>query len=149
MDSAYISALAALAGSVIGGLTSLAASWVSQSYQARTQHLLGDKLRRQELYRMFIEEASKLYAEALSTDKAELSNMINLYAMANRMRVISTPPVADSADNVVHMIVESYFGPNLTLQDFRDPANRHRLDPLRHFSEACHQESVFLARTGG
>ena len=35
MDPAYISAIAALAGSAIGGLTSLAASWLSQNVQAR------------------------------------------------------------------------------------------------------------------
>jgi polyphosphate kinase 2 len=34
MDTAYFSAIAALSGSVVGGLTSLAASWVTQNAQA-------------------------------------------------------------------------------------------------------------------
>ena len=34
MNPAYISALAALAGSIIGGLTSLATSWISQRSQS-------------------------------------------------------------------------------------------------------------------
>jgi len=37
MDTAYFSAIAALSGSVIGGLTSLAASWVTQNAQARME----------------------------------------------------------------------------------------------------------------
>jgi hypothetical protein len=57
MDPAYVSALAALSGSIIGGLNSLEASWVSQNAQPRTQQILGDKTRRQELYEAFIEEA--------------------------------------------------------------------------------------------
>ena len=39
MNAAYISALAALAGSVIGGLTSLLTSWLTQRTQARAQEL--------------------------------------------------------------------------------------------------------------
>src|SRR5262245_2202064 len=112
MDSAYISAIAALAGSVIGGLTSLAASWISPSVQARMQQAIGEKSRRQELYKMFIEEASRLYADALISDKAEVSNMIGLYAMTSRMRVLSSDAVVESAENVIHAIVDTYFKPN-------------------------------------
>ena len=65
MNSAYLSALAALAGSAIGGLTSLVSAWLTQRRQDHAQRLLQDKLRRQKLYRQFIDEASKLYADAL------------------------------------------------------------------------------------
>jgi hypothetical protein len=34
MNAAYVSAIAALAGSVIGGLTTFAAAWVTQRQQA-------------------------------------------------------------------------------------------------------------------
>jgi hypothetical protein len=95
MDPAYISAIAALAGSAIGGLTSLAASWLSQNVQARTQQYVQDKARREELYKTFIEEASRLYADALATDKTEVANFVRLYAMVSRMRVLSTPAVVN------------------------------------------------------
>ena len=58
MNAAYVSAFAALAGSVIGGLTTFAAAWVTQRQQANVQWLLQEKTRRQELYQQFIEEAS-------------------------------------------------------------------------------------------
>ena len=60
MNTAYVSAFAALAGSLIGGLTTFAAAWVTQRQQANVQWLLQEKTRRQELYQQFIEEASKL-----------------------------------------------------------------------------------------
>ena len=62
MNTAYVTAFAALAGSVIGGLTTFAAAWVTQRQQANVQWLLQEKTRRQELYQQFIEEASKLDA---------------------------------------------------------------------------------------
>ena len=37
MNAAYVSALSALAGSVIGGLTTFAAAWVTQRQQANVQ----------------------------------------------------------------------------------------------------------------
>ena len=39
MDTVYISAAAALAGSIIGGLTALATSWLGQRAQARSEEL--------------------------------------------------------------------------------------------------------------
>jgi oxalate decarboxylase len=59
MDASVISALAALLGAGIGGLTSVLASWLNQHTQARAQWLAQDKTRRQELYKEFIEEASR------------------------------------------------------------------------------------------
>ncbi|HTO81421.1 MAG TPA: hypothetical protein VMQ73_04255 [Methylomirabilota bacterium] len=140
MDSGYISAVAALVGSVIGGLTSLAASWVSQNTQARTQQLIGDKSRRQELYKAFIEEAAKLYADALVSEKLEVAKLVGLYAMASRMRILSAPAVFDKADKVIQAIVDTYSEPNRAIDDLRGAIHSHNLDPLRNFSEACRED---------
>ena len=45
MNAAYVSALSALAGSVIGGLTTFAAAWVTQRQQANVQWLLLTEVR--------------------------------------------------------------------------------------------------------
>jgi len=140
MDPAYISALAALSGSVIGGCTSLAASWLSQNVQARTQQRLADKTLRQQLYKSFIDEASRLYADALMTDKGALSNLVALYAMVSRMRVLSAPPVVHCADAVVRRIIDTYLEPNKSLRDLRDSLDDDRIDMLRPFSEACRED---------
>lgn len=140
MDTAYISAIAALSGSVIGGLTSLAASWVTQNAQAQIEQRIQDKTRRQELYKTFIEEASKLYGDALMTDKAEISNLVDLYAMVSRMRILSAPPVVQAADDVVRLIVETYFEPSKTLRELREIMKGGHIDPLRDFSETCRHD---------
>ena len=144
MDAGYFSAIAALSGSAIGGLTSLTASWLSQSVQARTQQRIQNLGQRQELYRAFIEEASRLYALALETGQADLADMVGLYAMASRMRVLSSTAVSDTADAVVRLIIDTDFEPNKTLSDIRKILASGRIDPLRTFSEACRQELVDL-----
>lgn len=144
MDAGYFSAIAALSGSAIGGLTSLAASWLSQSAQARAQQRIQNLGQREELYRTFIEEASRLYARALESDKADIADMVALYAMASRMRVLSSSAVSEAADGVVRLIIDTYFEPNMTLGDIRKVLASGHIDPLRTFSEACRQELVNL-----
>ena len=108
MDPGYFSAFAALAGSLIGGLTSLGASWLNQHVQFKTQQIAQDVSRREELYKNFIEEASKWYVHALVHDKAEPSNLVNLYVMVSRMRVLSSPRVVENAERVVPLIMKRY-----------------------------------------
>ena len=144
MNPAYFSAFAALAGSVIGGLTTFAAAWVTQRQQANVQWLLQEKTRRQELYQQFIEEASKVYVDALMHDQAAIPPLVSLYASVNKMRVVSrvvsTPEVTERADKLVRMIVEAYFSPNKTLPELRAMMESGALDFLRDFSEACREE---------
>ena len=140
MNAAYFSAFAALAGSAIGGLTTFAAAWVTQRQQANVQWLLQEKTRRQELYREFIEEASKFYVDALIHDQTEAPSLVSLYAFVNKMRVVSRPAVAERADELVRMIVDTYFLPNKTLPELRAMTASGALDPLGDFSEACREE---------
>jgi hypothetical protein len=139
MDPAYFSAFAALAGSVIGGLTSLGASWLTQHTQVRAQEVARNSARREELYRDFIEEASKLYADALEHDTADTSKLVALYALVSRMRVLS-PPVVEKADRVMRAIVDTYLGPNKTFRQLVETTDLQEIDILRDFGEACREE---------
>src|SRR5262249_32662088 len=105
MDTSVITALAALAGATIGGLTSVVASLLTQRAQARDQWVAHYRFRRQELYKEFIEQASKLYIHALQNDKADVSALMGLYAEVSRMRVLSSARVVDSADQIVKKII--------------------------------------------
>src|SRR5262249_14066753 len=99
-----------------------------------------EKARRQELYRQFIDEASKLYADALVRDQAEVSAVVSVYALIGRMRVASSSAVIERAEAVVHMILDTYFTPNKTFSEFRDLMNANAVNPLRAFSEECRAE---------
>jgi hypothetical protein len=140
MDAAYVSAFAALAGSAIGGLTSLAASWLTQHVQFSSQQRAVNRNRREELYKNFIEEGSRLYADAFAHDKPEVSNLVNLYALVSRMRVLSSPQIVEQADKVVRVIIETYLAPNRTFRDVTEVLDNEAMNPLRDFSNACRDE---------
>jgi hypothetical protein len=140
MNAAYLPAIAALAGSAIGGLTSFASAWLTQYRQDRANRLSGEKARRQKLYKQFIDEASKLYADALVHDKAEVSALVSVYALVSRMRVVSSSAVIEKAEAVVLLILDTYSIPNKTFSDLRDLMSSHAVNPLRAFGEECRAE---------
>jgi hypothetical protein len=143
MEPGYFSAFAALLGSVIGGLTSLAASWLTQREQFRAQRFVHDIDRREDLYNDFIEEASRSYANAFEHDiaEADVSKLVRLYALVSRMRVLSSQGVIEQADRVMGDIIETYLAPNKTIREVvADRLKTDRLEPLRDFSNACRDE---------
>ena len=140
MDSAYISAIAALAGSAIGGMTSLAASWLTQRVQFSAQQRAANLNKREDLYKCFVEEASLWYADAYAHDKAEVSNLVNLYALVSRMRIISSPNVVASADKVVRIIIDTYLEANKSFGDVKEVIDDDAMNPLREFSNVCREE---------
>jgi hypothetical protein len=140
MDAATISALAALGGAFIGGLTSFATSWLTQQRQAKAQQLAHQLTKREELYRVFIEEASRLHADSLVHETLDVSQLVKLYSMISLMRVFSAPRIIQDADKVIRMIVNTYLGPNKTLPELQDMVNSGAVDLLRDFGEACREE---------
>jgi hypothetical protein len=140
MNPAYLPALAALAGSAIGGLTSLGSAWMTQHRQDRAKRMSQDQARRQKLYKQFIDEASKLYADALAHEEAEIAALVSVYALTSRMRVLSNSAVVEKAEAVVRIIIDTYFEPNKTFPEVRKLVTSHALDPLRAFSEECRAE---------
>ncbi|MBX3026442.1 hypothetical protein KF840_16150 [bacterium] len=141
METAYITAFAALAGSTIGGLTSLTATWLAQRFQFRAQQLAHDIARREDLYKDFINEASRCYSDALQRHDIEVAALVRVYALVSRMRILSSPALVEQADNVVRLIMETYAGPNRPIAEVvGEVRSGTLLDPLRDFSDACREE---------
>src|ERR1700727_2893254 len=109
MDTAYISAISALAGSVIGGLTSALTTWLSQRSQARAGQIAHDLARREDLIRDFIVAASKTYGDAIVNNEPKMPELIDLYAMVSRMRVLGMSKTTASPALAMRHIVETYF----------------------------------------
>ena len=140
MDSATISAFAALGGALIGGLTSVTTARFIQQAQTRAQQLTHKLTRREDLYKDFIDEASKLHADSLTHETSDVSQLVRLYAMISRMRVMSSTTTVDAADKVARAIVNTYLAPNKSFPELREMVNNGTIDLLRDFSEACREE---------
>jgi hypothetical protein len=140
MDNSVVTALAALAGAAIGGVMTVFASWLSQRVQARTQWIAHNQALRQDLYREFIEQSSQLYIHALQNSNADVVALMGLYAELNRMRIMSSAAVVESANRMLKKIVDGYLEPNKTFPELRQMSDSGLIDPLRDFSEACREE---------
>jgi hypothetical protein len=142
MDAVYISAFAALGGSAVGALTSLITTWLTLNAQERANRAARELTRRENLYGQFIEEAAKLYTDALMNQPEEAKKFIGLYALSSKLRLFASPEVLGKAEQVMTQIIEIYENPK---KDFHwaisgpDPRN---MDILRTFSEACRRERV-------
>ena len=53
-------------------------SWIVQRRELRSQWLVQDRMRRQDLYKEFIHEASECFAYALQHDSAEIASLAAL-----------------------------------------------------------------------
>lgn len=141
MDVAYISALSALAGSVIGGLTSGITTWLNQRSVAKAGQLAHELSRRQELYKDFIVAASKAYAEALVVNDPKIEELIALYAMISRMRAMSSSNIVACAERVLLETTGAYFEPNRTVPELRELIKSGTgVDPLKDFADAVREE---------
>ena len=76
MEPAYISALAAPAGTAIGGLAPFATSWVAQRAQTRAQRIAAEKDARAAPFGRFLDEAAKLYADALKNRRDDVAALM-------------------------------------------------------------------------
>jgi hypothetical protein len=150
-SSSYVSALVGLAGAAIGGLTSFITSWLTQKTQLREQSLGTERRQRERLFVEFIDEASKLYGDALGHEKDDVADLVRLYALLAHLRLMSTPRVVAAAERTIDGIIATYQGPNRTMLELREFAAAGGIDPMRELGEACRAElagirSAALAR---
>ena len=140
MNPAYISAFAALAGAIIGGLTSFATSWVTQRSQLRDAHRQAEKTKLEALYGDFIAEAARLFGDALTRQTEDVTALIGLYAMVGRMRLVSDRAVVDAAVRVEDTVIATYLGPNRTLRETLEFAHSGGMNFLTEFGEAARKD---------
>ena len=140
MDSAIVSATAAVLGSLVGGSATLATAWVTQKTQSRRELIHGEMRKREALYGEFIAESAKLLLDAFTHTLEKPDTLLTLYASINRVRLCASQPVLAEAERLLKRITEQYFSRNLTLEDVRDLAISEGADPLKSFGEACRVE---------
>jgi hypothetical protein len=100
-----------------------------------------DLARREDLVRDFIVAASKTYGDSIVDSEPKMPDIIELYAMVSRMRVLGMPKTVERADSVMQTIIDTYFAPNQTMRDLREVAKTGKgVDPLREFAEAAREE---------
>lgn len=140
MDAAVLSAMSALAGSLIGAASSVATTWLTQRGQVRAQTRSQQIAKRELLYTEFIGEVAERLTDGLSRNAESLNVVVRLYAAVGQMRLISSREVVTAAESLVNLVVETYAGPNQTFSEMRALALSATSDPMVAFGEACRAE---------
>jgi hypothetical protein len=110
---------------------------------SQAKQLAQHKQRRIKLYNEFIEEASKLFVDALEHETPNPSAMVGLYTTISRMRILSSAVVIECAEKVGDLIVDTYLAPKMTPDELRETLKSrtfHSFDYLRDFSKVCRAE---------
>jgi hypothetical protein len=142
MDTAILSATAALVGSLIGAISTLAASWLTLRGRLRAQALVEEAAKREALYAKFIIEATRRLSEAWSHQAESPEVLAGLYSAHQRMRLTSSDEVIRVADHVIRLVIQAYAAPDKTFDELRQriASSDEQWDPLRGFAEACRAE---------
>ena len=138
-NSASISALAAILGSLTGALASSVSTWITQRHQDRRDILSKRIFHREQLYSDFIRESAQAMADAMQHNFQDPNKLTPTYALLSRIRLSSSDDVLASAEQVVQHIISTYSEPNLAAEEIRARATK-RQDPLREFSNICRAE---------
>jgi hypothetical protein len=139
--NAYLAALAALAGSVVGALASILATWLNQHYQARAGEHTREISQREDLFRDFIVAASKAYGEALISEEPRIEELVALHAMVSRMRVSCSLRTVARAEEVIRVTIDTYFAPNKTVRELNElMKSGATIDPLKDFAEVARED---------
>lgn len=139
-DAGLIAATAALGGSIIGGATSLLTTWLTQRGVARNDRRNREMDKREQLYGRFVDEGSRLYTDSIERQAESIGDLSTLFALVNRMRLVSSTEVIDAAIAVGEVVVRNYREENLTLRRLHEEEAARVKDPMKAFGEAAREE---------
>ena len=145
VNSVIVPAAAAIAGSLVGATGSVLGTWISARHQDRRDLAAMQIARRESLYSDFIGESARLLVDAMQHNSSDPQKMLSVYALASRIRLSSSEPVLQEAEQVIKAIVSTYPKANLTVEQIEAQAGTGN-DPLRAFSDICRIELESMQR---
>ena len=143
LDPALLTATAAALGSLVGASASIATTWITNRTQSRQAHAEWRQREREQLFKEFIAEGSRLAIDALTHSMERPDAIMKLYGVLGCIRLLSGQEVVNEGEACCRRIVEMYGQPNLTTDQLRLAVEANRveeLDPLKAFSKACRNE---------
>ena len=145
MDSALVTAIAAGLGSMAGASATIVTTFLTQRTQTIRANAEWQLRVREALYGEFITEASRASVDALVNSLDRPEQLVALYGILSRIRLVAGADVLRNAEACCRRIVEAFRQPNMTSAQIRDAFEAHQLDPLKEFSAACRAELLAMS----
>jgi len=147
LDPAVIAATSGILGSVVGALSSLGTTFMTQRLQARRERVSLELAKREELYGQFIEEATPLFADSIEKTEFDPGKIFDLYSILGRIRLSSSDEVLHEAEEVIANLLTWYSNPVREVRVLMEQAAKHEVsDPIQMFTQACRRERGELLR---
>ena len=146
LPSNILTAFAAIAGSAVGGLSTFATTFFSQRAASRRDSVTKGLAHREVLYADLMKEATNLLVDSIDRTLDKPANLIALYSLASRIRLVSSEEVVLEADKVIETVIESYSSAPTTFQEIHDQHVKNNSNPLHAFAQACRDERVEMLR---
>ena len=92
-DTATLTALSGLLGTLVGGSATVATTWVTHKTVSRRELIREEMRKRETLYGEFIGECAKLLMDSFTHSLDKPETMLAVLALINRIRLCASPPV--------------------------------------------------------
>jgi hypothetical protein len=140
MDQAITSAIPALAGTIIGAVTSFATTWFITTSQTAAARLAAERNKREVLYGRYMEQLAALYADALQRETVNYEKFSTAYALRGQILLFASRPVFEAADHALRFIIDVTLGPRRSDDEMRKMMDEERHDVVGAFADACRRE---------
>ncbi|MDE2364085.1 MAG: hypothetical protein KGM42_15510 [Hyphomicrobiales bacterium] len=140
MDAGVLSTLAALAGTTVGAISSLGTTWITAQSKTRAERLAAETAKREDLYGRFMDELSRLYANALTTVGVDYERLASAYALNGKIALYASDAVADAANKAIRYVVDLSIAPARNDSEMRALMDQENADVIAAFANACRAE---------
>jgi len=145
MDSGLLSTLAALAGTVVGALSSLGSNWMTSRAQARAQRLAEERAKREDIYGRYMDVLARLYAAALnSAGEVDYTMLTEAYALSGRISLLASDAVVAAGDKALRFVVDLAIGQRRSPEAMRALMDDAEANVIGAFARACREELTAL-----
>ncbi|HMS07707.1 MAG TPA: hypothetical protein PKD73_18350 [Burkholderiaceae bacterium] len=145
MDSGLLSTLAALAGTVVGALSSLGSNWMTSRAQARAQRLAEERAKREDIYGRYMDVLARLYAAALnSAGEVDYTMLTEAYALSGRISLRASDAVVAAGDKALRFVVDLAIGQRRSPEAMRALMDDAEANVIGAFARACREELTAL-----
>ena len=106
MDTALISAMSAVMGSLVGGSASVATTWMAQKTMSKRELAREELRKREALYGEFIGECAKLFMDACTHKLEKPETLLSVFALINSIRLCASRTVLAVAEGLLGRLTD-------------------------------------------
>ena len=131
--SIVVPAVAALAGTVAGGLITFFTNFWLKRAEWRKEMIASERSKREQLYSDFMAEAGRLLCAGVDKSIDSASEMSVLYSLVGRIRMLASAPVVSAAEELTTEVI------NGLGRKSKEESTR-KIPIADRFSTACRKE---------